>query len=130
MLSWSLCSVNMQCNKLLSFITGIVSKLHVLFLLALLHSTEIALMLETVVEHFSTPVLLMAGNSSPAGHMLWQTVSSASQSHKCMAQARQCFHSGEWHLCIFAVFFISMDICCRIFKRLANDLTHYLQGST
>lgn len=61
--------------------------------------------------------------------MLWQSICYDSQSCNCMAQARQCFHSGECHIYIYIcyVFFISMDICCRIFKLLANDLTCYLR---
>lgn len=81
-----------------------MSKLHVLFLLALLHSTEITLMLETVLKCFSTPVLLMAGNTVHQLATGFGSLYPVPLSHTS-AWHRQGSVFIEWHICIFAMFF-------------------------
>lgn len=106
-----------------------MSKLHVRFLLALLHSTEITLMLEMVLKCFSVPVLLMAGNTVPHLATFFGRLYPLPLSHTNAWHRQDSVFIQVSGIYVFLlVFFISMDICCRIFKLLANDLTHYLQA--
>lgn len=83
-----------------------MSKLHILFLLALLHSIEISLMLETVLKCFSMPVLLMAGNTVHHLATCFGRLYPLPLSHTIAWHRQDCFHSAEWHIFFFfAVFF-------------------------